>query len=315
MENKFTPAAANDHAATAWHTLHVEEVGKKLSTNLDKGLSRDESAHRFIQSGANALLEKPPRSLWRMLLDQFTDLMIMVLIVAAVISGVIGEMKDTVVIIAIVLLNALTGFIQEFRTARAMAALKQMTTANAQVMRDGERLTMPATEIVPGDIVLLEAGNLIPADLRLIETAQLKVDEALLTGESATVEKHSTQLENPELPLADRTNMAFKGTAATHGRGRGLVIATGMATGQDRRAAGCRRRPQNPAAEASHCLRPAPWDCRAVHLPHHPGGRLAARRGSGADAAHCDQPGRGGDSRGTARRRHHLAGAGRAQDG
>jgi Ca2+-transporting ATPase len=230
MENKFTPAAANDHAATAWHTLHVEEVGKKLSTNLDKGLSRDESAHRFIQSGANALLEKPPRSLWRMLLDQFTDLMIMVLIVAAVISGVIGEMKDTVVIIAIVLLNALTGFIQEFRTARAMAALKQMTTANAQVMRDGERLTMPATEIVPGDIVLLEAGNLIPADLRLIETAQLKVDEALLTGESATVEKHSTQLENPELPLADRTNMAFKGTAATHGRGRGLVIATGMAT-------------------------------------------------------------------------------------
>jgi len=230
MENKFTPAAANDHAATAWHTLHVEEVGKKLSTNLDKGLSRDESAHRFIQSGANALLEKPPRSLWRMLLDQFTDLMIMVLIVAAVISGVIGEMKDTVVIIAIVLLNALTGFIQEFRTARAMAALKQMTTANAQVMRDGERLTMPATEIVPGDIVLLEAGNLIPADLRLIETAQLKVDEALLTGESATVEKYSTQLENPELPLADRTNMAFKGTAATHGRGRGLVIATGMAT-------------------------------------------------------------------------------------
>jgi Ca2+-transporting ATPase len=230
MENKFTPAAANDHASTAWHTLHVSEVEKKLASNLDSGLSRDESAHRLSQSGANALLEKPPRSLWRMLLDQFTDLMIVVLIVAAVISGVIGELKDALVIIAIVLLNALTGFIQEFRTARAMAALKKMTTANAQVMRDGERLTMPATEIVPGDIVLLEAGNLIPADLRLVETAQLKVDEALLTGESATVEKHSKQLSNPELPLADRTNMAFKGTAATHGRGRGLVIATGMAT-------------------------------------------------------------------------------------
>lgn len=230
MENQSNPAAKDTHAATAWHTLHVAEAEKKLATNVGKGLSRDESAKRLTQAGANALLEKPPRSKWRMLLDQFTDLMIMVLIVAAIISGVIGEMKDTLVIIAIVLINALTGFIQEFRTARAMAALKQMSTANAQVMRDGEKITLPATEIVPGDIVLLEAGNLIPADLRLVETAQFKVDEALLTGESATVEKQSKHLPDAKLPLADRTNMAFKGTAATHGRGRGLVIATGMAT-------------------------------------------------------------------------------------
>lgn len=230
MKNTFGPAEGNANNATAWHTLHVSEVEKQLATNLEQGLSREESAHRFALSGANALLDKPLRPLWRMLLDQFTDLMIMVLIVAAIISGVIGEVKDTLVIIAIVLLNAMTGFIQEFRTARAMAALKKMTTANAQVLRDGERLTLPATEIVPGDIVLLEAGNLIPADLRLVETAQLKVDEALLTGESATVEKNSKHLSNPELPLADRTNMAFKGTAATNGRGRGLVIATGMAT-------------------------------------------------------------------------------------
>ncbi|MDE2117526.1 MAG: calcium-translocating P-type ATPase, PMCA-type [Betaproteobacteria bacterium] len=228
MPNK-NPQIASD-AAPPWHALHLPEVSDRLASSLDSGLSPEESERRAAHFGANELIEKPPRPLWRMLLDQFTDFMILVLIAAALISGVIGDVKDTLAIVVIVLLNALIGFVQEFRAERAMAALKQMTAANARVLRGGEQLTIPAKEIVPGDIVLLEAGNLVPADLRLIEAAQFKVDEALLTGESATVEKHSGTLENPDLPLADRKNMAYKGTIATYGRGRGVAIATGMAT-------------------------------------------------------------------------------------
>ncbi|MBI5435524.1 MAG: calcium-translocating P-type ATPase, PMCA-type [Nitrosomonadales bacterium] len=233
MANKtpqIASAAGASDAAPPWHTLHLPEVSARLASSLDSGLSPEESERRAAHFGANELIEKPPRPLWRMLLDQFTDFMILVLIAAALISGVIGDVKDTLAIVVIVLLNALIGFVQEFRAERAMAALKQMTAANARILRGGEQMTVPAKEIVPGDIVLLEAGNLVPADLRLIEAAQFKVDEALLTGESATVEKHSGTLENPDLPLADRKNMAYKGTIATYGRGRGVAIATGMAT-------------------------------------------------------------------------------------
>ena len=233
MPNKSPQIASAGRAGDAappWHALHLPEVGARLASSLDRGLSPEEIERRAAHFGANELIEKPPRPLWRMLLDQFTDFMILVLIAAALISGVIGDVKDTLAIVVIVLLNALIGFVQEFRAERAMAALKQMTAANARILRGGEQLTVPAKEIVPGDIVLLEAGNLVPADLRLIEAAQFKVDEALLTGESATVEKHSGTLENPDLPLADRKNMAYKGTIATYGRGRGVAIATGMAT-------------------------------------------------------------------------------------
>lgn len=216
--------------APPWHTLPVPEVSDKLASSLDSGLSPEECKRRAEHFGANELIEKPPRPIWRMLLDQFADFMILVLIAAALISGMIGDIEDTLAIVVIVLLNALIGFVQEFRAERAMAALKQMSAASARVLRGGEQLTVPAKELVPGDIVLLEAGNLVPADLRLIEVAQFKVDEALLTGESTTVEKHSATLENPELPLADRKNMTYKGTIATYGRGRGVVVATGMAT-------------------------------------------------------------------------------------
>jgi len=165
-----------------------------------------------------------------MLLDQFADFMILVLIAAAVISGLIGDIKDTLAIAVIVLLNAVIGFVQEYRAERAMAALKKMAAAHAQVVRNGERQLLPAAGIVPGDIVLLEAGNMVPADLRLIEAAQLRVDEALLTGESTTIEKHADILEQDGLPLAERRNMAYKGTIATYGRGRGVVVAIGMTT-------------------------------------------------------------------------------------
>ncbi|MBI1174605.1 MAG: HAD-IC family P-type ATPase [Sideroxydans sp.] len=213
----------------AAHTLPVPDVTEQFASHPQRGLTENEAAHRLARYGPNALLEKPPRSPWRMLAAQFADFMIMVLIAAAVVSGLVGDLKDTLTIAVIVLLNAVIGFVQEFRAERAMAALKQMTASNALVVRDGAHLSIPSGEVVPGDIVLLEAGNLVPADLRLIETVQLKIDESLLTGESATVEKHIDVL-NAELPLAERNNMAYKGTSASYGRGRGIAVATGMAT-------------------------------------------------------------------------------------
>ncbi len=213
-----------------WHLLDVSDIAAQLKTDPDYGLSSEECALRAANFGENELTEKPPRSHWLMLLDQFADFMILILIAAAIISGVIGDVQDTLAIVVIVLLNAVIGFVQEYRAERAMAALKQIAAASALVLRDGEHLNIPAADIVPGDIVLLEAGNVVPADLRLVEAVQLKVDETLLTGESATVEKHAHVLPHSELPLADRHNMAYKGTIATYGRARGLVVATGMAT-------------------------------------------------------------------------------------
>jgi P-type Ca2+ transporter type 2C len=223
------PAACPPNA-TSWHALDESAVAERLRTAPSEGLSTQEAADRLLQYGENAIREKPPRPPWRMLVDQFTDFMILVLIVAAIISGIIGDVKDTLAIVVIVLLNAVIGFVQEVRAERAMAALKKMAATSATVLRNGERLTVAAPELVPGDVVLLEAGNVVPADLRLVQTVQLKVDEALLTGEATTVEKISNALPGADLPLGDRRNLAFKGTTATYGRASGIVIATGMAT-------------------------------------------------------------------------------------
>ena len=156
--------------------------------------------------------------------------MILVLIAAAVVSGLIGDLVDTLVILVIVVLNAAIGVVQAWRADRALAALRQLAAAQATVLRGGQVRQVPAHGLVPGDIVLLEAGNQVPADLRLIEIAQLQVDESALTGESVTVAKHAGVLGGALHALGDRLNMAFKGTTATHGRGRGLVVATGMQT-------------------------------------------------------------------------------------
>jgi len=165
-----------------------------------------------------------------MFLNQFTDFMILVLIVAAVVSGIIGEPLDALAIVVIVLLNGVIGFVQEFRAERAMAALKMLVPRSARVCRGGQTVTIPAAELAYGDIVMVEAGDLVPADLRLIETNQLRADEAALTGESVPVEKHTASLTTVELPVGDRLNMAYKGTVVTYGRATGVVIATGMAT-------------------------------------------------------------------------------------
>ena len=228
MANDLNAAPQERHAD--WHALTIDAAAEKLAVNASQGLNPEEAARRLEQHGANAIREKPPRPLWRMFLDQFMDFMIMVLAAAAIISGIIGDLKDTLAIIVIVLLNAVIGFVQEVRAERAMAALKKMAAHTATVMRDGERQVIPAPDLVPGDIVHLEAGNVVPADLRLIHAAQLKVDEALLTGEATTVEKSTQAHPAGDLPLGDRRNMAFKGTTTTYGRGSGIVVATGMGT-------------------------------------------------------------------------------------
>jgi Ca2+-transporting ATPase len=212
----------------SWHTLSADEAAHRLEVNTQTGLSAAEAARRLAHFGPNALHEKRGRPPWRMLLDQFTDFMILVLIVAAIISGLVGDLEDTVAIVVIVILNAVIGFVQEYRAERAMAALKRMAEASASVLRGGRVESISAAGLVPGDIVLLEAGNLVPADLRIVETARIKIDESTLTGESVPVEKQTVAVEAVDLPLGDRHCMAYKGTTIVHGRGCGLVVATGM---------------------------------------------------------------------------------------
>lgn len=211
-----------------WHTLSVEDTAHKLKTNTETGLSHDEVNKRTARFGANILHEKARRSPWRMLLDQFTEFMILVLIGAAVISGVVGDLQDSIAIIVIVILNAVIGFIQEYRAEQAMAALKRMSEAVVHVLRDDRVHVINASELVVGDVVLLEAGNLIAADLRITEAVQLRIDESALTGESISVEKQTGSIPLTNIPLGDKTCLAYKGTIVTYGRGRGIVIATGM---------------------------------------------------------------------------------------
>ncbi len=219
-----------DPSEKNWHTISAEDAAHRLETDPESGLTATDAAERLIRFGPNELQEKKARSTWRMLLDQFSDFMIIVLIGAAIISGVVGDVEDTVAIIVIVILNAVIGFVQEYRAEQAIAALKRMAAPAASVVRDGSIGTVESGELVPGDVVILEAGNVVPADLRLIEVARLKVDESALTGESVAVEKQIGIITDTDAPLGDKTCLAYKGTIATYGRGRGLVVGTGMGT-------------------------------------------------------------------------------------
>ncbi len=214
----------------AWHTRTAAEVAAELTTDPRSGLDDAEAARRLASHGPNALPEGRRRSPIRMLLAQFTDLMVLVLLAAAVISGAIGEPKDTVAIVAIVVLNALLGFVQDYRAERALAALKAMAAPQAYVRRAAGDRRISASEVVPGDLVLLEAGNVVPADLRLVVLTHLRIDESALTGESAPVDKVTDPLSDAELPLGDRRNMAYRGTVVTYGRAAGVAIATGLQT-------------------------------------------------------------------------------------
>ncbi|MBI5913797.1 MAG: cation-translocating P-type ATPase [Bacteroidetes bacterium] len=212
-----------------WHLISTKEA-LEVTGSKPAGLTVAESEERLRKYGPNQLLEKKKKPAWLLFLGQFKDVMILILLVAAVISGLIGDMKDAIVILIIVLLNAVVGFVQEYRAEKAMEALKKMAAPTATVLRNDVPTSVSAAQLVPGDVVVLEAGSMVPADIRLLEVHSLKIEEASLTGESLAVEKRTDELTTEQLPLGDRKNMAYKGTVATYGRGTGVVVATGMDT-------------------------------------------------------------------------------------
>ncbi len=221
------PAETNN---TFWHTLTSGETLKKLGVALENGLSTGEAQQRISTYGLNKLKEAPPITIWQMLLAQFSDFVVMLLIVAAVISAALGDWVETAAILAIVILNAVLGVVQERRAEAALAALQELAAPEANVLRGGSRISIPGRELVPGDIVYLEAGNYIPADVRLVNTVNLRVDEAPLTGESVPVKKEAGTTFAADTPIGDLQNTAFMGTVVTYGRGIGAVVATGMQT-------------------------------------------------------------------------------------
>lgn len=213
-----------------WYTKSIEETAEALGTDLKRGLTAQEAQARLEKFGPNELKERPRPGFWRMLLDQLNQFLVLMLIVSAIVSFFLGEYVDSGAIMAIVILNAILGVIQESKAEEALAALQKMTAPNARVLRDGHLLTIPAREVVPGDVVLLETGNYVPADVRLVESPNLRIQEASLTGESVPVEKEAALVLEENIPLGDRRNSAYMSTLVTYGRGKGIVVATGMRT-------------------------------------------------------------------------------------
>ena len=209
-----------------WHALSREEVLEKLDSGLEEGLSNNEAAKRLEKYGPNQLAEGKKTTFWEMVYEQLNNFVIIMLVVAAVISAFLGEVVDAGAIIAIVVLNTVMGVIQDSRAQQELEALKKMASPEAQVLRDGHRVSLPARELVPGDIVFLETGNFVPADVRLIEAINLKIEEAALTGESVPVEKNAASVMDSEATLGDRKNTAFSGTVVTYGRGKGIIVST-----------------------------------------------------------------------------------------
>ncbi|MEX2234706.1 MAG: cation-translocating P-type ATPase [Cyclobacteriaceae bacterium] len=213
-----------------YHVQPIDKVAAGLQTRPG-GLSQAEVVDRLKKHGKNILEAKKKKTVWSMLWRQLTDFMILILIAAAVVSGIVGDLTDTIVILAIVIINAIVGLVQEWRAEKAMEALQNMSASHARVLRDNQSIVIAAEDLVPGDVVLLEAGNIIPADIRFIETYALKVDESSLTGESVNIEKNTEALPlSGDIPLGDRVNMGYKGTFVTNGRGVAYVVETGMRT-------------------------------------------------------------------------------------
>ncbi|MGQ9681387.1 MAG: cation-translocating P-type ATPase, partial [Anaerolineae bacterium] len=214
----------------AWHQMPVVEVLDGVRTSGERGLTALEAAHRLDDYGPNALLEAPMPSFWRLLWEQFTDFLVVILIVASALSLLLGDTLEAAAIVAIVILNAVIGVVQEDRAEGALRALRKLAAPQADVIRDGQVVSVPAEEVVPGDLVLLQTGDRVPADIRLTETHNLRIEEASLTGESHPVAKRAEGLVDGGAPLGDRVNMAFMGTTVAYGRGKGVVVATGMHT-------------------------------------------------------------------------------------
>ncbi len=212
------------------YLLSPDEILKQLATPAETGLSTEEAAARLVSHGPNQLEEASQITFWEMLWDQLNNFIVILLLVAAVISALLGDWFEASAIMAIVILNAALGVIQERRAEEALAALRRLAAPEATVIRAGHRLVIPAFELVPGDIVLLEAGNYVPADVRLLEAINLRIEEASLTGESVPVQKDAALQLRGDVPIGDRKNTAFLGTLISYGRGRGVVVSTGMRT-------------------------------------------------------------------------------------
>ena len=220
---------------TEWFRKTVEETKEELKTDLSQGLTQEEVKSRQEKYGLNEIKEAEKTSIFQKFLNQFKDFMIIVLIIAAIISGIVGVMEDegitdTVIILIVVIVNAIIGVVQELKAEKSLEALRKLSAHTAKVIRNGNMVVVPASDLVPGDIVVLETGDYIPADLRIIEAVNLKSQESSLTGESVPVEKNSEAINEQETSLGDRHNMLFSSSLITYGRGTGIVVETGMNT-------------------------------------------------------------------------------------
>lgn len=218
-----------------WFNKSIEETAKELNTDLEKGLTQEQINERLAQYGLNELKQKKKKSLFVKFLEQFKDFMIIILIIAAIVSGAIsiaqGEsITDSIIILIVVIVNAIIGVAQEAKAEKSLEALQKLSEHEAKVLRNGSILVVPASDLVPGDIVILDTGDYVPADLRIIEAINLKSQEASLTGESVPVEKQASKIENEEVPIGDRINMLFSSSLITYGRGKAIVVETGMNT-------------------------------------------------------------------------------------
>src|SRR5215216_3313902 len=212
-----------------WYALDAKEVLSHLEVQ-GNGLTSQEAKKRLEHYGPNQLEEAPRPTFLQMLWEQLNNFVVILLIIASIVSALLGDYIEAGAIMAFVVLNAILGIVQERRAEEALAALKKLAAPDAQVIRDGSRQSIPAYELVPGDLVFLEAGNYVPADLRLLEAVNLRVEEASLTGESLPVQKNAATVLDKNVPLGDRKNTAFMGTLVSYGRGRGVVTSTGMYT-------------------------------------------------------------------------------------
>ncbi|MCE5257228.1 MAG: HAD-IC family P-type ATPase, partial [Spirochaetaceae bacterium] len=213
-----------------WYTESIGSTVEELGANTESGLTSTEAQKRLEEYGPNILKGKKPKSMFRLFLEQFNNYLIYILMAAAVISVLLGEVSDAIIILVVVLINAIVGVVQESKAEKAIEALKKLSSPHAIVVRDGRQEEIQAEEVVPGDLIIVDAGRTIPCDLRWIETVNLKVEEASLTGESVPVEKDASYIADEEAPLGDRLNMGYLSTIATYGRGRGIAVKTGMET-------------------------------------------------------------------------------------
>lgn len=218
-----------------WYNKTAEEVIEELDSNQNNGLSANEIEERKQKYGLNQLAEAKKKSLFIKFLEQFKDFMIIVLIIAAIISGVVGHLQgegitDSIIILIVVIVNAIIGVAQENKAEKSLDALKKLSSYSAKVIRDGKLMVVPSKELVPGDIVELETGDYVPADIRIVEAFNLKSQEASLTGESVPVEKMAVAIDEKHIGVGDRTNMLFSSSLITYGRGKGIVVETGMNT-------------------------------------------------------------------------------------